>query len=377
MQDPNGLLPADWPAVWVTYRKVRDRAGDIAELKAAGVGLIGAGARNAAEAKEALTLARKTGMKYHVSLPEVTEHRDLVRQAGFEPVAAVMIGGVCNGKAIDRHVFSFAPRKCEVLIEPPVYNRHYAYTRGSGGTGRRRDTERIAHYFPDIGPPLRAEVVVPLRPFDGRQHLKVLPANVAAAPAGAKLGVDSAAGLPETAEKRSRKLYRVTFDLTGLDGAMLDHVGIAVYWTYGGSRQYWMFGRGNVSAWAEGTQQAARARVRRTLQPWIDANAGRFPTDVVLAARYGDECFHVTGHLNGRACSYPLWDYSAPSIEAKFLAEKVGRWHDYGNEASAAALARAGVDGAEEMYRFVRSAMDRYEKARPRQRRNRAVEFVK
>ncbi len=305
-----------WPMVWVTYREVRDRPRDVEDLKAAGVGLIGAGARNAAEAGSALSLARKTGMKYHISLPDVTEHRDIVRQAGLEPVAAVMIGGVYNGKAIDRHVFRFAPGRCEVLIEPPVYNKGYAYTRGSGAAGRPRDTERIAHYFPDIGGPLRAEVVVPLKPFDGRQHLKILPAAVSPAPAGARPAFDSAAGLAETTEKSGRKLYRVTFDLTGLDGAMLESVGIAVYWTYGGSRQYWMFGRGNVSAWAESTQQAARARVRKALQPWIDANAGRFPTDVVLAARYGDECFHVTGHLNGPACSYPLWDYSAPAIEA-------------------------------------------------------------
>jgi len=71
-------------------------------------------------------------------------------------------------------------------------------------------------------------------------------------------------------------------------------------------------------------------------------------------------------------------DWPLPAdVEAKFLAEKVGRWHDYGNEASAAALARAGLSGAEEMYRFVRAAMDSYEKARWRHPRNRAVEFVK
>ena len=307
---------AQWPRVWATYRPVRSKEQDYRDLRAAGVGLVGAGARNAAEATAALALARKTGMKYHIALPDVTEHRDIVRQAKLEPVDAVMIGGVYRGKAIDRHVFRFTPGPHEIVIEPPVYNRSYAYTRGSGGTGRPKAAERIAHYFPDVGPPLRAEVVVPLEAFDGRQHLKIVPAAVRAAPAGAKPVDDSAAKLPDTTEKRSRKLYRLTFDLSGLGRAMLDSVGIAVYWAYGGSRQYWMFARGNVSAWAPSTRQALRGRVRKALAPWAEANGGRFPADVVLAARYGDECFHITGHLNGPACSYPLWDYSEPSVAA-------------------------------------------------------------
>ena len=305
-----------WPRVWVTHRRMGTIEQDVAALRAAGVGLIEARGRNAAEARAELDLARKTGMKYHLSLPDITEHRGLVRQAGLEPVDALMIGGVYDGKAIDRHVYRFTAARHEIVIEPPVYNRRYAYTRGSGGTGRPKATERIAHYFPDIGPPVRAEVVVPLKRFDGRQHLKIVPAKVAPAPLGAAVPNDSAAKLPDTTEKASRKLYRLTFDLTGLDAALLDRVGIAVYWAYGGSRQYWMFARGNVSAWADSTRQALRARVRKTLQPWIEAGGGRFPNDVVPAARYGDECFYITGHLNGRACSYPLWDYSKPAIEA-------------------------------------------------------------
>jgi len=71
-------------------------------------------------------------------------------------------------------------------------------------------------------------------------------------------------------------------------------------------------------------------------------------------------------------------DWSLPAdVEAKFLARKVGQWHDYGNEPSAAALARSGVSGAEEMYRFVRAAMDHYWKTgRHRGRRNPAIEYV-
>jgi len=305
-----------WPRVWATWRRVTTIEQDLATLRAAGVGLVNLDAGKAQEAKAALDRARATGMKYHISLPDITEHRSLVEQAGLEAVPAQMIGGVCQGKAIDRHVFAFAPGRHEVLVEPPVYSRGYAYTRGSGGTSRPKETERIAHYFPDIGAPLRAEVVVPLKPFDGQQHLKILPATIAKAPADAKPANDSIAGLPETTESRSRTLYRLSFDLTGLDGAQLDKVGLAVYWAYGGSRQYWMFGQGNVSAWAPSTREALRARVRRTLQPWLEANGGTFPSDVVLAVRFGDECFYVTGHLNGPVCSYPLWDFAEPAVAA-------------------------------------------------------------
>jgi hypothetical protein len=78
-----------------------------------------------------------------------------------------------------------------------------------------------------------------------------------------------------------------------------------------------MFGRGAVSAAAESTREALRVSVRQTLKLWADANGGEFPHDVVLAARFGDECFYVTGHTGADAAvNYPLWEYSAPSITA-------------------------------------------------------------
>jgi hypothetical protein len=97
---------------------------------------------------------------------------------------------------------------------------------------------------------------------------------------------------------------------------MLDHVGVAVYWPYMGSNQYWMFAHGNVSAWAESTKQALRQHVQKALKPWMDANGGAFPHDVVLAARFGDECFYITSHLSTAVVSYPLWEYSEPSVQA-------------------------------------------------------------
>lgn len=305
-----------WPKVWVHYGVMETAEKDIETLRAAGVGLMSVQARDAASAKEAIVRARATGMKYQISLSDITEQRPLVTEAGLESVPALMIGGVYEGRAVDRHVFTFSPQPCDIIVEPPVYSQPYLYTRGSGGTGEPKQTERIAHYLPDIGAPVRAEVIVPLRAFDGRQHLKIIPAAITEAPPAAKPGKDSIKGLAETTETRNRKLYRLRFDLTGLGNALLDRVGIAVYWEYGGTEQYWMFGRGNIAACADSTRQALRLHVRKTLEPWIVANGGRFPSDVVPAVRFGDECFFVTGHLNSPACSYPLWDYSQPAIAA-------------------------------------------------------------
>ncbi|MEK7403568.1 MAG: hypothetical protein AAB225_00530 [Acidobacteriota bacterium] len=305
---------------WSSYRRVESIEKDFADLKAHDVGLVSMRARDAAEAKEPLDLARRFGMKYEIGLPDITESAELVRQAGLQPVDALMIGGVYQGKAIDRHLFRFTAARHEIVIEPPVYNRKFAYTLGSRSTGAPAAGEWIAHYYPDMPPPVRAEVVVPLKKFDGRQHLKVVPASIALAPAGAKPENDTVTtDMPPSSETRSRRLYRLSFDLTGLDRALLHQVGLAVYWPYHGSKQYWMFGRGEVSAAAPSTQQALRDSVQRTLKLWTEAAGGRFPHDVVLAIRFGDECFYVTGHTyqsSSQAVSYPLWDYSAPGIQA-------------------------------------------------------------
>jgi hypothetical protein len=277
-------------------------------------------ARDSAQAKQRLDVARRMGMKYHISLPEITENGGLVRQAGLEPVDAILIGGVYNGKAIDRHLFHFSAGRHEIIVEPPVYDKGFAYTLGSHGTGALAAGEPVGHYFPDMPDPVRAEIVVPLRAFDGKQHLKILPATVAPAPPDAQPENDSVTRtMPASSESKGRKLYRVTFDLTGLDRALLDQVGVAVYWPYHGTSKYWMFGRGNVSAAADSTKQAMRAAVQKELRKWSEANGGAFPHDVVLAARFGDECFYATGHSQSSSAAmvnYPLWEYSEPSIRA-------------------------------------------------------------
>jgi hypothetical protein len=68
-------------------------------------------------AAAALKLAGQTGMKHHTSLPEVTEHRDLVKQAGLEPVAAVMIGGVYGGRP-STGTSRYVPKAARISFSP-------------------------------------------------------------------------------------------------------------------------------------------------------------------------------------------------------------------------------------------------------------------
>ncbi len=308
------------PVAWCSYQKVAGYEKDFADLKAHGVGLIDMDARDFADAREKLVLARRFGMKFSINIPEITEQAPLIKAAGLEPVYALMIGGVYQGKAVDRHVFKFKAQKNTIVVEPPVYNKGYAYTENNGSTPEAGLGDRIAHYYPDMGQPVKAEVVVPLKKFDGKQHLKIVEAQITEAPQGTLPEFDSVTpDMPSSSEIRNRKLYQLTFDLTGLDGALLDQVGIAIYWPYQGTKKYWIFGHGNVSAAATSTKEALRKVVKQELLKWTDANNGTFPADVVVAARFGDECFYITGHsqTNGStAVNYPLWDYSEPNILA-------------------------------------------------------------
>lgn len=312
---PNAL-----PVAWTSYQKVATYELDFADMKAHGIGLVDMNASDVADAREKLKLARQFGMKYHINLPDITERANLVREEGYEPVDALMIGGVYQGKAIDRHLFQFKAGKNTIIIEPPVYNKAFAYTENDGSTSEAGLGDRIAHYYPEMSNPAKAEIVVPLKKFDGKQHLKIITAQITEAPAGSKPEFDSVTpDMPVAQETKNRKLYQLSFDLTGLDAALLNQVGIAVYWPYHGTKKYWIFGRGNVSAAAVGTKLALQKVVQKELNKWTEANTGTFPSDVVMAVRYGDECFYITGHsqTNGsEAVSYPLWDFSAPTVMA-------------------------------------------------------------
>ena len=255
---------------------------------------------------------------YSIGLPEITEDAARVRAEGLEPVYALMIGGVYQGKAMDRHLFRFSPGPHEIVIEPPVYNPDLAYTRGSGGAGKPKATDPIGHYWPSMPAPVKAEIIVPLRRFDGQQHLRIIAAEIAPAGPHDKPENDTAAGLRDCPEIRERRLYKLRFDLSQVEGALLDQVGVAVYWPYHGTDQYWLFGKGTVSAAAASTREALAHAVHKALGVWAEANGGKFPADVVPVARFGDECFYLTGHthLNSSAVNYPLWDYSSASVQS-------------------------------------------------------------
>jgi len=189
---------------------------------------------------------------------------------------AVMIGGIYQGKAIDRHVFSFSAGPHAIVVEPPE--------------------TMSGKPFQPLGPTFKAEVVVPLRPFDGRQHLKVVAADI------------------EQLDGRKAKL---SFDLTGLDGALLDKVGIACYWRDDPAVDAWKKGiSAHVTPFSESTREMTRRLVRWCLDPWTKANGGTFPSDTVTMLRFGDECFLVTNPIGGGSVrvNYPIWDYCEPAL---------------------------------------------------------------
>ncbi len=163
------IRPGDpaWPVAWATYVTTKSLEEDILDLKAHGIGLISVYAgdfahRNnstkyvdVAEARRYLDLARRHGMKLQISFPEATEQAELVRETGLEPAHALLIGGVYEGRAIDRHLFRFTAGLQRILIEPPVYNRGFAYRLGADG-GADPGGEPMGHYFLDMNAPERA-----------------------------------------------------------------------------------------------------------------------------------------------------------------------------------------------------------------------------
>lgn len=249
----------EWPRAWVSYSVVDSLEKDFIDLKEHGVGLVSMSARSVEDARKKLDLARKFGMKFHIEFNKMNERRDLIQEMGLEPVDALMIGGVYKGKAIDRFLFEFSPGKHSIIVEPPVYNAHFAYRSRHEGNLAYDEREPNSHYFPDIPAPAKAEIIVPLKAYDGQQHLKVVPAIIEELTDGIKLEEDSAtADMMNANEIKNRKLYRITFDLMDLDKAMLNKIGIAVYWPFHGSDKWYIFGHGTVSAIAESTLEAAR-----------------------------------------------------------------------------------------------------------------------
>lgn len=224
---------------------------------------------------------------------------------------AVMSGGCYKGLAIDRNLFSFTAAKHEIIVEPPVYSKGQAYANHPHyymlGDG---------HYFGGYVPTGKAEIVVPEKLFDGRQHLRIIPAKVEAAPFGAVPENDSAAKILDTDEIRNRRLVKLSFDLSDCKGCLLDKVGIVVYWQMDDKNPEWKPDRTCYSVFSPITRERMRENVRNLLATWTRANGGKFPDDAVVGLRLGDEIFNATGWLDCPAASFPLWDYSASALAA-------------------------------------------------------------
>ena len=258
---------------------------------------------------------------------------------------AVFIGGAYRGKAIDRTLFSFEPKAYDIVVEPPVYSRRQGYKSVVKGADGKEIVVKSGHYFGSYVPLDNAEIIVPEKPFDGEPHVRIIPCEVLPAEPGMKPENDTATSDMTGPEIENRRLVRLKFDLSDCAGMMLDKVGIAVYWASDTEGASWKQGRGQFSVFSEHTRNAARASGALLANRWALANGGTFPSDDIVAIRFGDECFNLTGWIDCEAASFPLWGFSesgraAFATEAGKLVQPrtLGFPEIYGMEAYAKAL---------------------------------------
>ena len=234
---------------------------------------------------------------------------------------AVCVAGAYRGQAIDRTLFTFGPKAYDIVIEPPVYSARQVYTSKKKGPDGKMRTVRSGHYFSAFVPTGEAEIIVPEKPFDGEPHVRIIPCKVL--PAGPEAKPENDTATPQMAgpEIENRRLVRLRFDLTDCKGLMLDKVGIAVYWASDTEGDGWKKrGRGQLSVFSGHTRAAARRNGEWRANQWRIVNGGTFPKDDIVAMRFGDECFNLTGWLDCPAASFPLWGFS-PSGRAAFMRE--------------------------------------------------------
>lgn len=305
-------LAVDIPKTWTSFQWAGDVETQVADMAAHGVEVVEAPPWNVDVCRQALKIWRKHGLKAFTYAIDYSEdcHAAL---AGKPYELAQAIGGAYRGRAIDRNLFAFTPEMHDIVIEPPVYSSRQPY--GSGAA-------RSGHYFGDRVP-VRAEVIVPLKPYDGQQHLKIIPCEMSVLSGRNGEGVAPTvendtvtAAMRGTREIENRRLVRLRFDLTPYRDAMLDKVGLAVYWTSEREGDSWKKGRAQMSVFSPHTVTAAVEGVTFRLRNWANGNGGAFPSDVVIAMRLGDEGFNVTGWLDCPAASYPLYDYSDSALAA-------------------------------------------------------------
>ncbi len=237
-----------------------------------------------------------------------TDVRGIV--AGDAPCErAVCNGGAYRGLAIDRNLFSFSSGPHEIVIEPPVYTKGQPYTRHVRGPDGAERTVKSGHYFDGLRPTGLAEIVVPERAFDSAPHVRIVPCEVLPAGPTDRPENDTACGMSGP-EIEKRRLVRLRFDLSDCADCLLDKVGIAVYWESDPDGEAWKGGSGQLSVFSDITRRMARDNGRMRAARWAEANGGTFPSEDIVAIRFGDECFNITGWIDSPACSFPLWGFS-------------------------------------------------------------------
>jgi len=352
---------ADLPRVWTschglpTSKDPAEVAQALDDLKSHGVDVFEASEWWDVPTRELmLRSCREKGLKLFTGVSDASRAFAQARNGEL----AVMIGGAYRGKAVDRHLYSFSAGRHSIIVEPPVYSVRQCYLKyphymmmGDG------------HYFGLYVPTGRAEIIVPEKLYDGTQHLCIIPAAVRRAPAGAVPENDTAAKCEKTKWITNRYLVQVDFDLSGCEGYLLDKVGVAVYWHMDVFSFDFKPSRGCYSVFSGRVRGKQAQNAKDVISAWQKANAGTFPSDVVIAARIGDEVFNHTGMLDqGGVVSLPIWGFSEPGRDAIEKAMKPGETYPrtfgfpeiYGPEASAryletyhracAATAKCAVD---------------------------------
>ncbi|MGN0833971.1 MAG: hypothetical protein ACI4RD_10045 [Kiritimatiellia bacterium] len=304
-----------WPKIWTSFNWGGNLEAQFADMASHGIEVVEVPVWNEAVCRQALALCRAHGLKAYGFTDEPScSSRPALR--GKPYACAEYVGGCFRGRAIDRTLYAFSPEPQDILVEPPVYASGQPYTRRTADSNGTVRVTRHGHYFSQSRP-VRAEVIVPLKLYDGAQHLEIIPVAIEPPAPGQALENDTATGaMCASAEVARRRLVRLRFDLTPYAGARLDQVGIAVYWSSDPASAAWRNGRGQMSVFAPATRAEAVHTVSFRLRRWRDANGGTFPSDVFVALRFGDECFNVTGWLDSPAASYPLFDYSADARAA-------------------------------------------------------------
>ncbi|MBQ6247132.1 MAG: hypothetical protein IJK04_09725 [Kiritimatiellae bacterium] len=304
------------PRVWMSATLRNDMEETIRMCAEQGVDCVEVPTWQVEDCRRNLAALRKYGVKGFTSSGSdpTMDSRPAVHD-GMPCERAVCVAGAYRGLAIDRNVFSFTAGPHEIVVEPPVYSVRQPYTRRRKNPDGTVSIVKSGHYYGSFRPTGKAEIIVPERLYDGRQHLRIIPCEVLSAGSDAKPENDTAAGMSGP-EIENRRLVRLKFDLTDCADCLLDKVGIAVYWESDPDGASWKNGNGQLSVFSDLTRERARHVGRWRANQWVLANEGTFPSNDIVAIRFGDECFNITGWVDCPAASFPLWGFSESGLAA-------------------------------------------------------------